>query len=527
MASITPAAVAEVFRSSVEFDMVVTSTMDIVSASQLSFHSDCFAELLDGGSFRRILKGIKGLGRNVRGIFEELHDADLGIVAFADRRIRETPRRVIAQFLNRPEYSYHENDIAELYFAVNTWLAFFGDSEISEEWEACPMCGSPMRDYVCTAAGCKTGSYVAHDAMLSFEKYLLDTASGIDAEEPELWHKIMPGSEFYRVYKQQVDGYHGNAPSDDGDLAGIDELASILRSVASEPAQDASETVFDLGAVETALESPTETAPAVDRAKVMETAKGKVRSYEMQIRLEKMKDSPDFDRILEEFRADSDILEAMTADGDAFAELFDGFVRLVGELKSEAEESLRQKKLAERYAERSAELRSCLCRIAEVLASIDPRSEDRGAAELLRELLTTAESASDEVIRGWKTGVLADEDGSVAEAYSRDMAAELREFADTVLRLDEITEAKLELYSREAETARGRAEDSFVRYKGELYSAAEGLGAARERLVSELTDYYGAKAQADSARTEFTAELCRTRDGLSSLMTQRFAHLYR
>ncbi|MBQ7827341.1 MAG: hypothetical protein IJ386_03660 [Clostridia bacterium] len=529
MANITPAAVAEVFRSSVEFDMVITSTMDIVSPLQLSFHSDNFEALLDAGSFKKILKGIKGLDRNVRGIFEELHDAELGITIFADRRIRETPRRVIARFLNRPEYSYHENDTAELYFAVNTWLSFYGDAEISEEWEACPMCGSPMRDYVCTNSGCKTGSYVAFDAMLSFEKYLLDTASGLDTAEPELWHKIKPGSEFDRVYKKQFDGNRDETDAADGEADAAEELASVLKRVASElsdsDVEPKDDGVFDLTAVVTELQ-PEETAPAADTAKVIEAARSKVKSYEMQLRLEKLKDSPDFDRILEEFRADGVIVDAMTADASAFEQMLDEFSRLVSELKAETEEAARQKKLAEQYTENSAELKGCICRIMEGLASIDPGSEDHGTAEALLGLLTKAESLCGDVIRGWETGVLPEADGAVADVYSKEIAAVLRDFVDTVLRFDEILGEKLELYEHDADIAMSRTDKSFEEYAGLFYTGIEELDRSREILVEELMGYYAVKKRIDSAWSECTAELCRRRDELSGLMADRFAQLH-
>lgn len=474
MASITPSAVAEIFKNSVEFDMVIRDTSEIVSSSQLSFHSGSFETLLDTDSFNKLLGSIVGLDRNTREIFEELHEAELGIQIFADRRIRKTPRRVVAQFLNCPEYSYHESDLYELYFAVNTWLVFFGESEIPAEWESCPMCGSVVKDYFCTSSDCRSGSYMNLDALLTLEKLFVVEADGNRCDDPDFWDKIKPGSEFYAVYKQPIEEFRMGA-------------SPRMESMAS----DEGDPVFDLGAAVTALDDAGDETNGSFADDIFDFA------------------GVDVDGITFDYGE-------LSFDGSEEEPFDPAFAK--------AKETADREEIRDNYARKTGELFDCIGEINGGLSRLDVSDPESARLCLPEETLIKAESLCRDIIAMQKSDPMFACDGGAAfaESYVNETGPAVRDLAYTVLNLEEILEEKHAIYIAETDNARIAAEKCFADYSDRLYdSAVNGdalppseLDEMRDLLISAIAENCIKKKRQSDMRLEFETELCRRRSEL-------------
>ena len=223
MVTYTPAQIADSMRNNIPDHPWKNMTAEQVSA----------AAEKEKSAVAQVLDSISGFDGKIRSMIKTMYDAGYGIQAFADAKNRRYPRRVIAKFLSTPEYSHHEDDISEIYFAVNVWLSFFGEENVPEEWDVCPYCSSPMKDYVCTNADCKTRSYRAFKDMLKLGALLLAAERGETVQLPDFCSKIKDSSEFDLAFIKPIKGGETPAECAEGMAALHDALDAAKKSAAA------------------------------------------------------------------------------------------------------------------------------------------------------------------------------------------------------------------------------------------------------------------------------------------------------
>lgn len=197
----TPTDIAKYFRESITFDL---KNNPINTYKQIKDAYDDFFTLIDREAFIALLNDILYYDNQLKDIFCDLYDTELGIQCFANQDARKYPRMRITYFLTQPKYQYHKNNITKIYFAINTWLAFFDENIIEPEWEKCPFCGKPIKNNICTGIYCGKTREEAMKAAIELSNLLLEAKEGITISTPSYWYNIEEGSEFYNDYKSPI-----------------------------------------------------------------------------------------------------------------------------------------------------------------------------------------------------------------------------------------------------------------------------------------------------------------------------------
>lgn len=197
----TPIEIAKFFQESIDFDL---KNQTITSYKQIKDANDEFYTLTDREAFNALLNDIFYFDNQLKDIFSDLYDSELGIQCFANIEARKYPRMRITYFLSQAKYHYHKNNIAKIYFAINTWLAFFNTPTIEPEWEKCPFCQSIVRKGICTGLYCKKTKEEAMKASIELSGLLVEAKLGGTIVTPSYWYNIEEGSEFYNDYKAPI-----------------------------------------------------------------------------------------------------------------------------------------------------------------------------------------------------------------------------------------------------------------------------------------------------------------------------------
>lgn len=201
----TPQDIAKYFQESVSFDF---KRENISSFQQIESAGDDFYTLIDKEAFSALLNDFLGYDNQLEDIFRDIFDSELGIHCFANKAARNSPRSRITYFLNK--YTYHQNDIAKVYLAFNTWLVFFGCGTLSPDWMKCPFCGGTVKAdangySACTNKSCKKTNADFMSAASELATLLAEEQSGKATPTPKYWDAIKERAEFYTEYKLPIE----------------------------------------------------------------------------------------------------------------------------------------------------------------------------------------------------------------------------------------------------------------------------------------------------------------------------------
>lgn len=201
----TPQEIAKYFQESVSFDF---KRENISSFQQIESAGDDFYALTDKEAFSALLNDFLGYDNQLEDIFRDIFDSELGIHCFANKAARNSPRSRITYFLNK--YTYHQNDIAKVYLAFNTWLVFFGCGMLSPDWTKCPFCGGTVKagtngSSACTNKSCKKTTADFMGAASELATLLAEEQSGKATPTPRYWDAIKERAEFYTEYKLPIE----------------------------------------------------------------------------------------------------------------------------------------------------------------------------------------------------------------------------------------------------------------------------------------------------------------------------------
>lgn len=201
----TPQDIAKYFQESVSFDF---KRENISSFQQIESAGDDFYTLTDKEAFSALLNDFLGYDNQLEDIFRDIFDSELGIHCFANKAARNSPRSRITYFLNK--YTYHQNDIAKVYLAFNTWLVFFGCGTLSPEWTKCPFCGGTVKagangQSACANKSCKKTTTDFLSAASELAILLAEEQVGKATPTPRYWDAIKERSEFYTEYKLPIE----------------------------------------------------------------------------------------------------------------------------------------------------------------------------------------------------------------------------------------------------------------------------------------------------------------------------------
>ena len=202
--SISVQDLARYLNDSVCFDF---SRETITSYNQIRRNYKDFYALESARAFRALLNDVIGLDDQLIDVFVDLQAADRGFRYFANEKNRKNPILAIAAFLGNDRFSYHMSDLGRVYFAINTWLCFYGSATLSEEWRECPLCASPVRDGVCTNTKCKTKADEFLPILIELEDLVMESKKGVEIILPKYIKLIEPNAQFgaYKVQLTEID----------------------------------------------------------------------------------------------------------------------------------------------------------------------------------------------------------------------------------------------------------------------------------------------------------------------------------
>ena len=202
--SISVRDLAQYLNDSVSFDF---SKETISSYNQIRRQYEDFYVLENARAFRALLNDIIGVDDQLVDVFVDLQAADKGFRHFAEKKNRSRAINAIAAFLGNDRFSYHMSDLGRVYFAVNTWLCFYGSRELSQHWKSCPLCGNPITDGVCTNGKCKTEETEFLPILIELQALMLDAKGGKDITLPKYIKLIDPKAQFgaYMVELTEID----------------------------------------------------------------------------------------------------------------------------------------------------------------------------------------------------------------------------------------------------------------------------------------------------------------------------------
>ncbi len=298
--------IAQYFRGSVSFDF---DREDIVSYQQIENSYEDFYTLLNREAFSALLNDFLNYDNQLKEIFCDIFDAELGIHCFANKNAANSSRSRVNYFLNMPKYQYHRNDVSKVYLAFNSWLLFFGHAEMSVEWDKCPFCGNKMVKGVCSNASCKKTTEECIKASLELARCLAEEQAGVDTPTPECWQDIKENTEFYIEYKLGIARYKSEKHRDE-------ELA--LQKKREEDVQAAIEELNQLSGI-------------------------------MLIEFEKS--NPDFDSVLSSLTSSAAIKQAMKYNDKNFNAKFAEIQESIAKRKRKHEDALNEIKAREIFGE--------------------------------------------------------------------------------------------------------------------------------------------------------------------------------
>ena len=187
---------AEYFRGSVTYSLWDGAH----TAADISAHTDELYTLADRNAFAALLHDCVA-DSTLTEIFLALFDCNKGLTAFADEANRVNPANEIWKFVGSDGKKF-KNDIAAVYVAFNTWLAFYGAPMAETSWSKCPFCGGNVDGGKCKK--CKRGTQDCLVADGTLRDMLAVEQSGTSAENPDFWNDIADGAEFDVKYKRPV-----------------------------------------------------------------------------------------------------------------------------------------------------------------------------------------------------------------------------------------------------------------------------------------------------------------------------------
>ena len=191
---------AQYLNDSVSFDF---SKETISSYNQIRRRYKDFYALENARAFRALLNDIIGVDDQLVDVFVDLQAADKGFRYFAEKKNRDNAIIAVAAFLGNNRFSYHMSDLGRVYFAVNTWLCFYGSTELSQQWTECPICASPVNNGVCSNAKCKAKAEDFLPMMIELQELVADGKKGKDITLPKYVKLIVAKAQF-GVYKTQL-----------------------------------------------------------------------------------------------------------------------------------------------------------------------------------------------------------------------------------------------------------------------------------------------------------------------------------
>lgn len=192
--------IAKFFKESVSFDF---DRETIFSYQQIECNYENFYTLLDREAFFSLLNDCLGCDNQLANIFKDIYDAHLGIQKFADVQERRKAKGIINYFLLQPKYQYYQSSISKVYLAFNVWLEFFNEQHIEPGWSSCPFCGSDVKNGQCISCGKTTNDCLAAADELTI--LLKAEQEGKTTVNPRYWDAIHDNSEFYFVYKNEIE----------------------------------------------------------------------------------------------------------------------------------------------------------------------------------------------------------------------------------------------------------------------------------------------------------------------------------
>ena len=198
--SISVKDLARYLNESVCFDF---SKETISSYNQIRRRYKDFYALENARAFRALLNDVIGTDDQLVDVFVDLQAADKGFRYFAEAKNRSNAILAVGAFLGNDRFAYHMSDLGRVYFAVNTWLCFYGAPELSQQWTECPICANPVRDGVCTNGKCKTKSEEFLPIMIELQDLVQEGKKGKDITLPKYVKLIVAKAQF-GVYKTQL-----------------------------------------------------------------------------------------------------------------------------------------------------------------------------------------------------------------------------------------------------------------------------------------------------------------------------------
>jgi len=199
--SISAKDLAQYIRETVCFDF---SKETISSYEQIRRRHEDFYAVEDTHAFSALLNDIIGKDNQQIDVFVDLQMADRGFRFFANKENRENPYIAVSAFLCDQRFQYHRQEIGKVYFAINTWLCFFGAKEIDALWDECPICTGKISGGACTTSKCKKKQSEFLPIMIELQGLLEDETKGIEVVLPKYYQMITPKAQF-GVYKLKID----------------------------------------------------------------------------------------------------------------------------------------------------------------------------------------------------------------------------------------------------------------------------------------------------------------------------------
>ena len=353
MIKTTPQDIAKYFQESIAFDFKRES---ISSYHQIESDSDSFYTLVDREAFSALLNDSLGYDNQLKDIFLDIFDSELGIHCFANKAAQNSPRARVTFFLNK--YQYHRNDIAKVYLAFNTWLEFFGCGSIKPEWSKCPFCGGALKadGSACSSRTCKKTAAEFITVASELATLLANEQAGVATPTPVYWSSIKEGSEFYTEYKLQIENFKNT------------------RTHAQQLKEETKKTA------------------------VIDSAIKELNSIGAQLVLEVDKEIPDFEGILKKIAANPAIIEANKYNDTAFSKKLTELKDKVSKKRAEYESSLNEKQKIQNVSKN----------VSEFLSSITLMEREMSAESLnfasLKTLFEKIDSLHNKLVTAKKSG---------------------------------------------------------------------------------------------------------------------------
>ena len=285
---------AQYIRETVSFDF---SNETISSYDQIRRRSGDFFAVEDTHAFFALLSDIIGKDNQLIDIFMDLQVADRGFKYFANAKNRDNPYIAISAFLGDERFEYHKQELDKIYFAINTWLCFFGASEISIIWDVCPICEGKISNSACNSCGKSHNDLMS--VMLELQDILENEMQGKELALPRYYKDITPKSHF-GYYKEKIDGLR----------------ESRIKRLDAEN--------------------------ALKEEKALALAAQELKKITAKVKIELAKENPDFDLLLNEINSNSAILDALRYDNRSFKNKVD---KLLKEIQKEKEAHIKKNQI--------------------------------------------------------------------------------------------------------------------------------------------------------------------------------------